>query len=383
VTPVRIGRYFRLPDCPADLDRIWAEATPLADRLPVWLAPEDAAEYRLVAATPIAGLSPAERETYLAERAELEDFGFFIDEDTIDPVVESLYVGAPRRWDVWSIGIFRGPTPVDLRPMPTINPVLTRDDVTDVPAVFVADPFMVRVADQWHMFFEVLNWRTNKGEIGLATSADGLRWTYRQIVLVEPFHLSYPYVFEWRGEHYLIPESHRAGAVRLYRARPFPDRWEFVGNLLEGPYLADASVVRHGDRWWLFVDASPTRDHDTLRLYRAADLSGPWTEHPCSPIVRGDPRGARPAGRVLCTAGRVIRFGQDCAAAYGTSVWAFEVTELTPDTYRERPVGREPILGPSGAGWNADGMHHVDAHPLGDGDWLACVDGWLAPEGST
>jgi hypothetical protein len=37
-----------------------------------------------------------------------------------------------------------------------------------------------------------------EGEIGLATSEDGLKWDYKQVVLNEPFHLSYPYVFEWQ-----------------------------------------------------------------------------------------------------------------------------------------------------------------------------------------
>ena len=29
----------------------------------------------------------------------------------------------------------------------------------------------------------------------------------------------------------------------------------------------------------------------------------------------------------------------------------------------------------TGNGWNAAGMHHVDAHQQPDGKWLACVDG--------
>jgi hypothetical protein len=229
------------------------------------------------------------------------------------------------------------------------------------------------------MFFEVMNWRTKMGQVGWATSGDGLRWEYRQVVLAESFHLSYPYVFEWAGEHYLIPESFQAGGVRLYRGRPFPTHWEFVATILAGPYLADASVCRFGGRWWLFADASPTREHDTLRLWHAADLLGPWAEHPASPIVSGDPRTARPGGRVVVSGRRVLRFAQNCEPAYGTDVRAFEVTELTPTAYRERPVGAVPVLGP-GTGWNAGGMHHVDAHDLGDGTWLACVDGWYQPE---
>jgi len=62
-----------------------------------------------------------------------------------------------------------------------INPVLTASDVTDREATFVADPFLFHEGSTWYMFFEVLS---NLGEqIGLASSSDGLHWTYQQIVL--------------------------------------------------------------------------------------------------------------------------------------------------------------------------------------------------------
>src|SRR5215467_13337522 len=103
---------------------------------------------------------------------------------------------AAQKTAIWSIGIFSGPTLSDLKPVPGIEmPVLSARHVTDVAAEFVADPFMIRVGGRWHMFFEVMNAGIDKGDIGLATSSNGLDWKYEQIVLSEPFHLSYPYVF--------------------------------------------------------------------------------------------------------------------------------------------------------------------------------------------
>src|SRR5712692_8484557 len=127
---------------------------------------------------------------------------------------------------MWSIGIYTGTSPLDLGPANgVVNPILTSASVHDVPASFVADPFMVRRVGAWYMFFEVLNQATDRGEIGLATSSDGLSWTYRQIVLAEPLHLSYPYVFEWQGEYYMVPETLAAQSVRLYRHETSPTRW--------------------------------------------------------------------------------------------------------------------------------------------------------------
>nr|MCU0490990.1 hypothetical protein [Chloroflexaceae bacterium] len=204
----------------------------------------------------------------------------------------------PKPMQLWAIGMAAGPNPWQLAPAPT-NPVLTREDVTDARAVFVADPFLHFFNGQWHMFFEVMNWHSGRGEIGLATSNDGLAWRYQQIVLAEPFHLSYPYVFAWRGHVYMMPECYQAGGVRLYQAESFPTGWRHVATLLEGPYFADCSPFHHGGRWWMLSEVSAGFACDTLRLYMADELTGPWREHPRSPIVSGDPLTARPAGRVL------------------------------------------------------------------------------------
>jgi hypothetical protein len=280
---------------------------------------------------------------------------------------------------VWSIGIFTGDSPLTLAPPPGLeNPVLTRHDIAGEFALFVADPFMIPVDGTWHMFFEALVWRGRgtKGVIGHATSSDGLRWSYQRVVLEEPFHLSYPHVFAWGSDFYLVPESAAAGVVRLYRADPFPSRWVHVADLLSGPVLLDCSVFHHDGRWWMFAETSPTMRDDTLRLFHAPELTGPWREHPRSPIVSGDPRAARPAGRVLTLPDRLIRFAQDCYPAYGTGVKAFEVRRLSVDEYEEVEVPGGPVLRGGGEGWRRRGMHQVDAHQLPDGRWIGCVDGW-------
>lgn len=278
---------------------------------------------------------------------------------------------------LWSIGMYVGKSPLQLGPSADFkNPVFTRGNVTAIRAAFVADPFMIKVGDQWHMFFEVWNSRSRKGEIGLATSPNALEWTHQKIVLAEPFHLSYPYVFESNGEHYMVPESCQAGAIRLYRANRFPEEWTFAGDLLSGPYFADASLFQFQRKWWLFTETNPDVKHDTLRLYHSNNLLGPWEEHPKSPIVSGNGHTARPAGRVLVLGETIIRYAQDCDPVYGKQVFAFEVTCLTDSEYQERPIEKSPMLGASGSGWNQSGMHHVDAHLLPDGTWIACVDGW-------
>jgi hypothetical protein len=381
VCTVRQGNYFRIPENPADIEQMWGDAEILTTtRLPAWLAPEDASSYRYLGCASMTTLAAGEHDGWRSEREALEAAGFIIDQDPQQGSIHQLYMPAPSE-DVWSIGIYSGPSPFDLcAPRGVHNPVLTRDVVSDVPATFVADPFMIQANGSWNMFFEVMNWHTGKGEIGLAQSQDGFAWTYQQIVLAEPFHLSYPYVFAWKGEYYMIPESYQSGWIRLYKARNFPTQWSLVAQLLEGPYLVDPSIFRYGDKWWLFTETNPEVKHDCLRLYFADELAGPWVEHPKSPVVKENAQIARPGGRVLAIEGQIFRYAQDCSVSYGSNVRAFKVTELSTKNYAEEEVVPGLVLAPSGSGWNADGMHHVDAHRVKDSEWIACVDGRRAPK---
>jgi hypothetical protein len=280
----------------------------------------------------------------------------------------------PGNW--FAIGMFAGPSPLQLTPAAGArNPVLSFRDVTDAPAIFVADPFMVRHLDGlWYMFLEVMNDARYKGEIAVAVSQNGLDWHYQGIVLTEPFSVSYSYVFRWRGEYYMLPEMYEQDHLRLYRADAFPRGWRVVATFLEGEPFADASIFEWKGSWYILACPNPST-HDALRLFCAETPFGAWTEHPRSPILTRDPRNARPAGRVVEWGRGLLRFAQDCYPRYGTGLRAFEITRLTPTEYEETAIGRSPILTPQPGAWNSRAMHHIDAHRLPDGTWLAVADG--------
>jgi beta-xylosidase len=123
----------------------------------------------------------------------------------------------PRNKHLWSIGVYSGPSPTQLTDDRRMsNPVITREQVTDIPAAIVADPFLLHVGPTWYMFFEALNRSCGRGEIAVATSPDLSSWTYQLIVLREPFHISYPSVFEWMGDYYMVTETNQTRTFRLF-----------------------------------------------------------------------------------------------------------------------------------------------------------------------
>lgn len=282
-----------------------------------------------------------------------------------------------------SIGIYTGKNPFHLYETGKIvNPVLTAASVKDVEADFVADPFMVLENKTWYMFFEVMNKKSGHGDIGLASSIDGIKWQYHKIIMDEPFHLSYPHVFLTENGYYMIPETNAKKAIRLYKATEFPFQWEFESTLMSGLQFTDPTIFKYDSTWWLFAETDPIGD-GTLRLYYSDEISGPWKEHPQSPIVDGDENIARPAGRIIFYNENLFRVTQDDWPIYGNKVRIFQIDHLTTADYIEHELCDVPILGSKSLNakadlprWRVSGIHHLDAHQIGKENWIACVDGF-------
>jgi hypothetical protein len=284
------------------------------------------------------------------------------------------------RQQVWSVGIYEGTDLLDLGGSED-NPIVTSSDIGGDDVIGVADPWLVTSDDGWYLFFEVIQSRPGApndqhGVIGLSTSRDsGLSWNYAGVVLEEQWHLSYPQVFSVDGRYYMVPETQQSGQITLYSTETFPEGWSAASVLMEGPFT-DPTIFEHDGLWWLFATDSVDEPDDTLRLFFADDLEGPYTEHQRSPIVEGDVSKARSAGPVTADQGGLIRFAMDNSDGYGRAVRGFLITTLNTEDYDEEEVSTSPLVTGSGDGWNADGMHHLAPTRSPDGGWVAAVDGY-------
>lgn len=171
----------------------------------------------------------------------------------------------------------------------------------------------------------------------------------------------------------MIPESYEDYSVRLYQAVNFPFDWALDTVLLSGFHFIDASIIFFNDYWWIFT--SIEGHNDDMYLFYSKDLRGEWKLHPENPIVKGAPNIARPAGHLLVYEDRLYRFTQDDYPTYGKQVFAFEIEEITPESYKEILVSEEAIIKASGKGWNTYGMHHISLIQLDHNRWIAAVDG--------
>jgi hypothetical protein len=220
---------------------------------------------------------------------------------------------------------------------------------------FYADPFVVDRDGRHYLFYEAYRHSLGRAELAVRELADG-RAGPPVTIMARPYHLSYPFVFQWRDEHFLLPESAESGLVQLYRAVDFPGEWCVDTTLLEGVRAYDSTLVEHDGRYFLFAAIpEPGADIDELHLFWADDLRGPYRPHPQNPVV-SDASRARPAGRVFSNGGRLIRPSQDGSRGYGSAIVLNEIVRLDPAGYAERPAGRIE------ATWDASarGTHTID-----------------------
>ncbi len=272
-------------------------------------------------------------------------------------LIARIEVGLRIQRDHWFLGIARGVAPSErlAGKVTAVHPPRGR---------LWADPMIVRSNGQGFIFFEDYDYRSRRGRISVVElNADGGVGAQRT-ALEADHHLSYPFVFEWRGTHFMVPETASAQAVRLFRAAEFPLRWHYVQELLSDIRATDATLCEHEGRWYLFTSVSEVggSSWDELFLFVSDTPMGPWTPHPMNPIV-SDVRSARPAGGLFRCDGVLYRPSQNSEKSYGHSLVVSEVTELTPEQYTERLAYRiEPDWLP-----NIHGCHTISMA----GDWMA------------
>jgi hypothetical protein len=238
----------------------------------------------------------------------------------------------PKQWTIYYGGAYPRDASV-LRKFKKLNPPRGYD---------WADPFVVFFDDRYYVFFEELKIKTRKAHIScLVFDKNGRAISKKpQKVLEENHHVSYPFVFQWGGEWYMVPESAAAGEVVLYRCEKFPDKWVRHTVLLRHVNLFDPTLHYHEGTWYLLGTQRPWPGNSAdqyLYIYFSESLEGVWKAHPQNPVKR-DVRGARPAGRIFAQEGKRIRPSQIGAPRYGYGIRLQEILKLTPTEFEERPL---------------------------------------------
>lgn len=221
----------------------------------------------------------------------------------------------------------------------TVLPQYTK--IVPPKGLFWADPFVVFKEDKYYIFLEEFEYSKRKGRLSVVSITELGEMGAIVPVLDKPYHLSYPFVFEFEGEYYMMPESGQNRTIDLYKCMEFPYKWEFHKSLLKDIYAVDATLFQYAGKWWLFanvVENEGGSDWDELFLYHAdSPLSDNWIPHPGNPVI-SDVRYSRPAGKLFLHNGAIFRPSQDCSVRYGYGLNINQVDVLNEREYREHLV---------------------------------------------
>ncbi|MCB8882449.1 formyl transferase [Acidisoma cellulosilytica] len=263
-----------------------------------------------------------------------------------------------RPMDLWRVAIINRPLTAILaegfdEPSVTWGPAMPAQS-------FRADPFGLWRDGLLHVFAEGFSYRDRRGYIDLLVYDAQLTLLDSRTVLREPWHLSYPFVFEAEGEIWMLPEAFQSGTLTLYRAKTFPGEWEAVCQIpLDGAAI-DATPFFWQDRWWLFYAPSHSKraKQSHLHIAYADRLTGPWHLHPGNP-VHIDIASARPGGTPILQGGSIILPVQDCRRTYGAAIRLLEIAHLDETAFAA--TDRDGLQAPAWMTPYTDGLHTLSA----------------------
>lgn len=200
-----------------------------------------------------------------------------------------------------------------------------------------ADPFLFNYGGKKYLFAEILDKKDCLGKIGYSVF-DGEKFSEWKIIISENYHLSYPNIFEYNGEIFIIPESNQSETVYAYKAVEFPKKWEKCDPILTGIKCVDTTFLDFSGKHYMFTYDIGDDEHKKLLTYEI-DTAGKTVPLRCNPVSEND-FDARHGGNFICINGDIIRVSQDCDGDYGKALVFSRVEKCDILEYKETVLER-------------------------------------------
>lgn len=199
------------------------------------------------------------------------------------------------------------------------------------PDWWYADPMLFEHEGEHWLFCEAYDRRIHKGLLAASRITDqGMETPVP--VLEEAFHLSFPNVFRWRSDIWMLPETGADHSLRLYRCAHFPDKWELTARFALGEEVCD-SILNSVTDDRLEIQSSVTLPEDQLQVqYRRYTLTAaggafslqPDTEFNSAQCWNYTDRSAGPLTRTGKALWRCAQLSTD--VDYGAAIQFWSVT---------------------------------------------------------
>ena len=179
--------------------------------------------------------------------------------------------------------------------------------------------------------------------------------------IVEPFHMSYPYIFEYQSKYYMCPETCQNKDIRLYECESFPYKWKLKKIIMSNVSAVDTTIFKKDSNWWLFTNIDPNNMGDNCTelfiYYSDNPLTDNWIPHKKNPVFIDSVK-ARMGG-ILFDQNIIYRVSQQQGFnTYGKSASINQIIDLSAENYEEEMLCKiEPNFFD-----NLYGTHHIHSN---------------------
>ncbi len=194
-----------------------------------------------------------------------------------------------------------------------------------------ADPFPFLHKGKHYIFVEAYNIWHSHADIAVYCIEDNNEKP--KTIIKEPFHMSYPNVFRWEDEIYMLPETHEAKQLRLYRCVNFPENWELDTVLLDNVDFADSSLMIREDGIWVETMEDRGNMDYSNRFFRLDMENKTMIEF--FPNANGWVN-KRPAGNFIRIGESWYHALQECEKVYGEYMYIAKVDKLNEFVFNEK-----------------------------------------------
>lgn len=228
---------------------------------------------------------------------------------------------------------------------------------------FNADPFVVEKDNKNYCFVECFNYAEKKAKINVYELSEK-GYVFLGTALEESFHLSFPFIFEFNNEFYMVPESSKNRDIRLYKCQNFPLKWELQEILIDDIDAADTMIFQKNNKWWMMTNEDPLKlnNHNyQMNIYYSDNLlNGEWISHKNNPIIM-DANSARNAG-LLLDEDNVFRVSQAFGfyKKYGENFSINKIELIDVNSYSEKTFSSHTKF----FGKNILGSHHLHSNNI-------------------
>lgn len=199
-----------------------------------------------------------------------------------------------------------------------------------------ADPFLFDYKGETYLFAEYFSYKLGRGVISVSKyDIEKEVFTKFSEIIREDYHLSYPVVFSYNNEIYMMPECGESQGLFFYQAIDFPNKWKKISVTDKKMRLADTTPFQIGKDLFAFTlrQKADSADGELILMRYDGNVFQPVKS------ITKDMSIARPGGNMIISGDSIIRVAQNCEEDYGRELSFISVKNIDSD-YQEKVVSR-------------------------------------------